>query len=866
MGVGGATKTYVDEVFSTYLWAGDGDNNRVITTNIDQSGEGCLTWIKSRTAGESHILVDTVRGASKIIYSDGSGAEQSNTDIVPAFTSAGFKPGSHSSVNGSGNNFAGWTFRNAPGFFDVVTWSGNATAGRQIPHNLGCVPGAIFTKRLNVSENWLCYHKSMGNEKYIHLNLSNAMGDATYFNDTDPTSTYFTVNDAQQINGAGYNYVAYVFAGGPAASTSQVKLLCCKNSSSATASDTGNTITATNVTATSDSPGTTSGACEFAGSGDNRLDVAASSDFELGTGDFTIEMYVNADTNTGDTLYRRLYVNDGPTLNHDNNFQIAIEPSTGYINLWTNSGGYPALNLLGTSDISSGGWHHVAAVRISGQLTLYVDGIAEKSIYWPVNITANSGEPRPRIGSGNGTWGNFDGKISNLRVTKGLGIYSSNFIWGNNSAGVDYTTTTYPYDPESFKFGASGNQNIIECGSYTGNGNASNTSNFDGPKINLGWEPQWVLIKNADAGQNWELFDSMRGITTDGNDQILYPSGTWGEDSLQFIDITSTGFNVRHTDASVNGSGNNMIYIAIRMSDGYVGKPASAGTDVFALDTGNSSATIPAMDSGFPVDWAFRRNPSSTQEWYTQYRLMDPDVGLQLDTDAVEQSGFGSTLKFDSNLGWGYNFQSSYQSWMWKRGQGFDVVFYDGDSSSVRNIPHSLNAVPEMFWIKRRTGGSGDKWAVYHKDMGNTKYLRVNTNQQAYTDTIWNNTTPTSTHFTIGTDAAVNTGSGGTYVAMLFSSVPGISKLGTYTGTDSNPGPTITTGFQPRFIMIKSINSTGNWVVLDSLRGFDYYSWLNLQNAQSSSIDILDVSSTGFTIKEAYTDTNVYEYIYYAHA
>ena len=61
-------------------------------------------------------------------------------------------------------------------------------------------------------------------KKYIHLNLSNGEGDATYFNDTDPTSTYFTVNDAQQINGAGYNYVAYVFAGGPAASTSQVKL------------------------------------------------------------------------------------------------------------------------------------------------------------------------------------------------------------------------------------------------------------------------------------------------------------------------------------------------------------------------------------------------------------------------------------------------------------------------------------------------------------------------------------------------------------------------------------------------------------------------------------------------------------------
>jgi hypothetical protein len=102
---------------------------------------------------------------------------------------------------------------------------------------------------------------------------------------------------------------------------------------------------------------------------------------------------------------------------------------------------------------------------------------------------------------------------------------------------------------------------------------------------------------------------------------------------------------------------------------------------------------------------------------------------------------------------------------------------------------------------------------------------------------------------------------------MLFSSVTGISKLGTYTGTDSNPGPTITTGFQPRFIMIKCSTQNGtNWLVLDSLRGFDNYSWLNLQNAQENTLDILDVSSTGFTIKVAYTDSNVYEYIYYAHA
>ena len=127
MGVGGATKTYLDDVFSTYLWAGDADNNRVISTNIDQSGEGCLTWIKCLDGGEDHVFVDTERGVSKIISSNSMGSETGNVDVVPAFTSSGFNPGSHSAVNGSGNTYAGWTFRKSPGFFDVVTYTGNGS-------------------------------------------------------------------------------------------------------------------------------------------------------------------------------------------------------------------------------------------------------------------------------------------------------------------------------------------------------------------------------------------------------------------------------------------------------------------------------------------------------------------------------------------------------------------------------------------------------------------------------------------------------------------------------------------------------------------------------------------------------------------
>jgi len=294
------------------------------------------------------------------------------------------------------------------------------------------------------------------------------------------------------------------------------------------------------------------------------------------------------------------------------------------------------------------------------------------------------------------------------------------------------------------------------------------------------------------------------------------------------------------------------------------------------MDVGNGSSTIPSHDSGFPVDFAFVKQPAGTGDWDTSARLIQEKF-VDTNTSDAEQTSTGYT--FDSNVGWGSAswLDSAVQSWMWKRGQGMDVVAYTGDGVDNRNISHSMNQAPEMIWIKNRTtsGNTGD-WMVGHKDLnaGSSPwnyYLVLNKMQQEYSDSNpFNNSAPTSTSFQLDSWDRVNA-SGSNYIAMLFSSVTGISKVGSYTGTDSNPGPTITTGFQPRFIMIKARNQSGNWVVLDSLRGIsnsgnDHYNWLNLTNAQESSLDLVDVSSTGFTIKAAYTDTNVYQYIYYAHA
>ena len=851
LGVGGATKTYIDDVFSTYLYAGDGDNNRVITTNIDQSGEGCLTWIKSRTAGESHILVDTVRGASKIIYSDGSGAEQSNTDIVPAFTSAGFKPGSHSSVNGSGNNFAGWTFRNAPGFFDVVTWSGNATAGRQIPHNLGCVPGAIFTKRLNVSENWLCYHKGVGNEKYLHLNTDSVPGDAQYWYDTDPTSTYFTVNDAQQINGAGYNYVAYLFAGG--------------GSTAATARS-----------------------VDFDGTGDD-LRWASNTDFAMGTGDFTWEAWIKPEH--WNSNYHTVYC-------------VGSGANTG--GLWIGKvlgnfvvRAYSVADQLQTTEFPSvEQWTHVAVSRSGTTLKLFYNGTEIKSVTNSYDFAAGDD-----IWIGNDAYDNrFIGKVSNLRLVKGTAVYTSSFrpptapltnvtntkllccndtsvtgstvTPGTITANGDPTSSTdTPFDdPAGFVFGASEDQNIIKHDFMKCDSSGSAT-------VHLGWEPQWLMWKKTDATGGWGMYDAMRGVTAYSNkDLYMIANGTNAEasSSNDILTFTPTGFKA---NLSAHGNGE-FVFTCIRRPDGYVAKPASAGTDVFAMDTGNASTTIPVFDSGFPVDFAMNRAPASSTSWYTSARIMQDQYLLTNDSAAQNQDD-GSY--FDSNAGWAkdaYNtWNSDYQSWMWKRGHGMDVVSYEGDSVAGRAIPHSLNSVPEMMWVKRR-GTSGDNWWVYHKGMNNGNspedyYIALN---DPYTGTntsyAWNDTAPTATHFTLGNNTAVNY-SGNTYINFLFSSVTGISKVGYHQCDAGNT--TLTMGFQPRFLILKNISTSSTpWVVIDSLRGINPGVGVNTptinlngNSAQSNYTWVNSISSTGLVITAGQgerfsNDGDVF--IWYAHA
>ena len=851
---GAADKTYVDDVFSTYLYKGT-SANQAVNNNINLADEGGIVWLKARSTTYDHWLFDTVRGSNKAIRSNLSNAEITDTTYMNAFNNNGFTVGSNGSTNYTGVDFASWTFRKTPGFCDVVTWTGTGSY-RTLDHNLGCVPGFIMLKQTSGTESWICWHRYMGsgsNAHYLNLNSNAAMG-TDGGGGSNPNASVNSVSSTQftvgaDNNGSGGTWVAYLFAGGSANSEDLARSV------------------------------------DFDGSGDD-LTIGSSSDWGLGTGDFTWEAWIKPTQAWNSGVWETV-------------FMVGTTPETGGLWIGKNTSDQFVIRAFSDQDLLTcsilptvGIWTHIAAARSGTTLKLFYNGIEQNSVTTSYDFQTGS---NARIAN-DGHNQRFTGKVSNLRLVKGTAVYTSDFVPSdsltnitntvllccNNSSITGSTVTpatitsngdpsadtdSPPFaDAEANIFGADSDQGIVKCGSYIGNGSTT------GPEIYLGWEPSWVLIKDTSASVNWRLHDSMRGITTGGDDPEMEPNTNDAESDSDRLSLTPTGFKLTTSSASHNDPGDVYLYVAIRRPDGYVGKPAEAGTDVFTMAVGNGSGIEPAFTSGFPIDFAFGRQPASVDNWYAWARFMQ---GKYLKTNGTAYQLNDGAAVFDWNTGFNLNYPSSYQSWMWKRGQGFDVVTYKGDGAA-RTINHSLNAVPQMMWIKDRTttGGGGSPWYVYHSDTADSGmgYGYLNSDDAFSSSGLggaWNSTAPTSTHFSLGTWAGVNY-SGASFIAMLFSSVNGISKVGSYTGNDTSQS--ISLGFQPRFLILKNATSTEKWYVLDTVRGWvsgaDEYMSLNTDYAQVSSNTFGEPTATGFDISgsDNWNNANGETFIYYAHA
>ena len=422
-----------------------------------------------------------------------------------------------------------------------------------------------------------------------------------------------------------------------------------------------------------------------------------------------------------------------------------------------------------------------------------------------------------------------------------------------NTDGENYIAYVFAHE--------TGDDSMIQCGGYTGNGSAT------GPVINLGWEPQFLLFKRASGGTaNWMIVDDMRGLNVTGRHELIpnLANAEYNSTSSTIVEPTSTGFKLTAVTTQTNkDDSSDYVYMAIR-------RPNMAtitdATDVFKVDQGDTTST-PAFNSGFVTDFEFYRNVSSGSDFYTSSRLTGNKY-LATNSTAAESSSSSFTWDFMDGFREG-NLNTTFYSWMWKRAKGyFDVVAYEGTGAN-RTVAHGLSVVPEMMWIKSRD--DTESWVVYHANMAGTpesnylylneaSALNVNSNVIKY----FNNTAPTSSVFTVGIEDRVNT-QDDSYVAYLFATLAGVSKLGTVAHSGSSTD--VDCGFSAgaRFVLLRRTDAGSGWYCWDSVRGIvagnDPYLLLNTTAAQVTNTDFIDPLASGFQISGDFTDGT---YIFYA--
>jgi hypothetical protein len=455
----------------------------------------------------------------------------------------------------------------------------------------------------------------------------------------------------------------------------------------------------------------------------------------------------------------------------------------------------------------------------------------------------------------------------NLTNASGSGFWNSTtptsteFTLGNqgqvNDSGQTYVAYLFAHNAGGF--GLSGTDNVISCGSYTGNGSAT------GPVVTLGYEPQWVMVKRTDSTSNWTMFDTMRGMSqTSAN--LLYAnlSDDEGIGTQGWVVPNATGFQLAITQSSVNASGSNYIYIAIRR--GPMAVPTT-GTSVFAPVVYAGNGTTQNITSGFANDMQIIRRRASAENNVIEDKLRGSRVMFTNTTDSELTSTGDVTGYLNTGFTLGASNQGStndggspsYISWNFRRAPGFfDEVCYTGTGANL-SVNHNLGVAPEMMIVKRRNtsqnwyvshSGRGSPWATFNGFLNDTGAF-----DQYY---VWYQN-PTSTQFFVEATGGASA-SGGTYVSYLFASCPGVSKVGSYTGNGSSQ--TINCGFTggARFVMIKRTNSTGDWYVWDTARGIvsgnDPHLSLNTTAAEVTSNDTIDTDSTGFVVNQV-SATNV---------
>ena len=401
-----------------------------------------------------------------------------------------------------------------------------------------------------------------------------------------------------------------------------------------------------------------------------------------------------------------------------------------------------------------------------------------------------------------------------------------------NASGSTYVAYVFAHDAGGF--GDDAQQNVISCGSYTGTGVVGN-------EVTLGFEPQWLLVKSSSLSENWWLVDVMRGMPVEDytGAKGLRPNTNSAEATPFGLYPTATGFVLADGGGAINENNATYIYMAIRRPM----KTPEAGTEVFMPFAASDSTR---QTTGFPTDMFLdARRSGHSLNTLVGTRLGGPTVHLVTSSSGAETTGAG-------NIGDAYQYNDSFRpgigfNWWcaFKRAPGFmDVVCYTGDGS-IQNVTHNLGVTPEMIWVKRRSGTGG--WMVY---VNAVPSINLSLDNAAFFSSSKRISTASDSTFTVVNSTESNL-SGDNYIAYLFATIPGVSKIGTYAGDST--ARTIDCGFSSgaRFVLIKDRTDGEDWAVFDTQRGIvagdDPKLALNNTSAEVYA-DYLDPQSSGFIV------------------
>ena len=304
------------------------------------------------------------------------------------------------------------------------------------------------------------------------------------------------------------------------------------------------------------------------------------------------------------------------------------------------------------------------------------------------------------------------------------------------------------------------------------------------------------------------------------------------------------------------------------------------------LYTGNGS-TRSITGVGFQPDWTWTKKRNGT----TGHRLVDAVRGVTkalftngTNTESTEANGLTAFASDGYALGTDGNYNNSsdtYVSWNWlgangttsnsdgsitstvsaNQTAGFSIVSYTGNATAGATIGHGLGATPQWVIVKNRD--NAQNWFNYHIGIGATKviYLDLTNASQTLTQG-WNDTAPTSSVVSLGTEAGTNQ-SGSNMIAYCFAEKQGYSKFGSYTGNGNADGTFVYTGFKPAWLMVKPIDASDNWVMFDNKRHnalnssvSPYFFYANKNFAETTDTKLLDFVSNGFKIRSSGNTVN----------